>query len=123
RRRMLQLALIWAMTYVCTQNAVTFWKQFVVRDRGLSDAQAGLSIVIAAVVSMPLVFFAGKLLDIVGRRYGALIIFGLGSLGVLGSYAPWSQWPLTAALVLGIFGASAVLPVLNAYNAELFPTE
>jgi putative MFS transporter len=25
--------------------------------------------------------------------------------------------------VFGIFGASGVLPVLNAYNAELFPTE
>ena len=32
-------------------------------------------------------------------------------------------WPLTAALVLGIFGASAVPPVLNAFTTELFPTD
>jgi putative MFS transporter len=31
--------------------------------------------------------------------------------------------PLTIALVFGIFGASAPLPVLNAYNTELFPTD
>lgn len=30
---------------------------------------------------------------------------------------------LTAALVLGIFGATGTLPVLNAFTAELFPTE
>ena len=36
---------------------------------------------------------------------------------------PWRAGSgLTAALVLGIFGSSAVLPVLNAYTAELFPT-
>jgi putative MFS transporter len=30
---------------------------------------------------------------------------------------------LTAALVVGIFGTGAILPVLNTYTAELFPTE
>ena len=30
---------------------------------------------------------------------------------------------LTAALVGAIFGVSGLLPVLNAYSAELFPTE
>ena len=29
---------------------------------------------------------------------------------------------LTAALALGVFGATAVLPVLSAFNTELFPT-
>ena len=32
------------------------------------------------------------------------------------------QGLLTAALVVGIFTASAYLPVLNAYSSELFPT-
>ena len=123
RRRMLQLALIWGLTYVCTQNAVTFWKKFAVADRSLTANQAALSIVIAAVASMPMVFYAGKLLDQVGRRLGAIIIFSLGVLGVLGCYGFTGWWPLTAALVLGIFGASGVLPVLNAFTAELFPTD
>ena len=34
-----------------------------------------------------------------------------------------AQMPLAESLVFAIFGASAVLSVLNAYNTELFPTE
>ncbi|HHH27131.1 MAG TPA: MFS transporter, partial [Polyangiaceae bacterium] len=40
-----------------------------------------------------------------------------------GCYGLEGRWPLTVALVFAIFGASAVLPVLNAYTSELFPTD
>ncbi|WP_437511128.1 MFS transporter [Sorangium sp. So ce1099] len=122
RGRMLQLALIWGLTYVCTQNAVTFWKTFALRERGFSDAEVGASITFAAIVSMPLIFASGKLLDVVGRRRGAVIIYALAAAGVLGAYSLGSRAGLTAALVFAIFGASGVLPVLNAYMTELFPT-
>jgi MFS transporter, putative metabolite:H+ symporter len=56
RKRVFQLALIWALTYVCTQNAVTFWKEFAMAERGMSDAQVGANLSFAAVASMPLVF-------------------------------------------------------------------
>jgi MFS transporter, putative metabolite:H+ symporter len=122
RGRMLQLALIWGLTYVCTQNAVTFWKTFALRERGLTDGEVGGSITFAALVSMPLLFASGKLIDVVGRRLGAVIIYVLASAGVLGAYSLGSRGGLTAALVFAIFGASGVLPVLNAYMTELFPT-
>ena len=123
RGRMLKLAAIWALTYVCTHNAVVFWKEFAVAERAFTNEQVGLSIVVAAVAAMPLVFASGWLLDLIGRRWGATVIFILGCAGVLGSYTLYGQWPLTIALTFGIFGASAVLPVLNAYNTELFPTD
>jgi putative MFS transporter len=123
KKRMLQLALIWFLTYLCTQTAITFWKEFAVAERGLTDGQVGASITIAALVSMPLVFAAGKLLDVIGRRKGAVIIYTLTSLGCLLAYTAHGHAMLTGALVLAIFGVSAVLPVLNSYNTELFPTE
>ena len=123
RKRVLQLALIWGFTYVCTQNAVTFWKEFVTGDRGWTDGQVSVAITIAAVGSMPLVFLAGKLLDLIGRRRGATVIYLLTAVGVACSYSLHGRWPLTIALALGIFGATAVLPVLNAYTSELFPTD
>nr|AYM54094.1 permease of the major facilitator superfamily [Byssovorax cruenta] len=122
RGRMLKLAAIWALTYVCTQNAVTFWKTFAVQERGLSDREVGASITFAALVSMPLVFAAGKLIDAVGRRKGAVVIYALTAAGVLGAYSLGSRAGLTAALVFAIFGTSGVMPVLNAYTTELFPT-
>ncbi len=123
RHRLLRMGLIWMATYVCTQNAITFWKEFALAERGLTDAQVGMSISIAAVFSMPMVFAVGPFLDRFGRRRGAVVIFLATALGVLGAYGFHERTALTAALVVAIFGASAVLPVLNAFNTELFPTE
>ena len=122
KRRVIELGAIWFVTYICTQNAVTFWKEFALAERGFSDKQVGASITIAAVVSLPLIFGAGKLIDVIGRRGGACVIFVITALGVFSSYTLHGQLLLTIALTLGIFGASAVLPVLNAYTTELFPT-
>ena len=122
RRRVLELGLIWFVTYICTQNGITFWKEFALAERGLTDADVGQAIALAALVSMPLVFFAGKLLDVIGRKPGAAIIFGTTAVGVFGCYTLHGKWPLTFMLVLGIFGTSSVLPVLNAFTTELFPT-
>jgi putative MFS transporter len=122
RNRVLQLGAIWALTFVCTQNAVIFWKEFALSERGLTDAQVGAMLTIASLVAMPLVFASGRLLDVIGRRRGAVVIFGLTATGTVASYTLESETALTLALVLGILGTSAVLPVLNAFTTELFPT-
>lgn len=123
RKRIVQLALIWGVTYICSQTAVTFWKQFVMEERGFSKEQVGQSITLAALIAMPLIFVTGALIDKAGRRLGGLVIFGLAALGTFGAYTMHSQWALTVSLVFGIFGASAPFIVLNAYTTELFPTE
>ncbi len=123
RGRVLRLAVIWALTYVATQNAITFWKEFAVGERGLTDAEVGASISIAAVASMPLVFASGRLLDAIGRLRGATVIYALTVVGIVAAYTLHGRWPLTVALIFAIFGTSAVLPVLNSYTTELFPTD
>jgi putative MFS transporter len=121
--RVLQMALIWGCTYVCTQTAVAFFKQHCIEDLEMEDTRIGLLISAAAVVSMPLVFLVGRLLDRVGRRRSATIVFTLTALGCLGCYTLRGEAMLFVPAVLAIFGASAVLPVLNAFSTELFPTE
>ncbi len=123
RGRMLQLGLIWSLTYVCTQNAVTFFKSFALSERGWSDAQVGQAITIAAVVSLPLLFLVGRMLDRIGRRGGALIVYAALTLGCVGAFTLASRAAVTASLVLAVFAQSAVLALLNAYTGELFPTE
>jgi putative MFS transporter len=123
RRRVIELGLVWFLTYVSTQNTVTFWKDFAVTERGLTDRQVAAAVSIAAVVAMPLVFGVGRLLDRVGRRPTAALVTVLGAVGTWGCYTLEGQGPLTLALVFGIFSSSACLPVLNSFTAELFPTE
>ena len=122
-KRILQMAVIWFLSYVCTQNAITFWKEFAVGERQFTDAEVGGAITVAAIASMPLVFLAGRLLDAIGRRRGSIIIYGALSLGVFTAYTLHSRAALTAALAIAVFGTSAFLPVLNAFTTELFPTE
>lgn len=121
--RVALVAAVWALSYVCTQTAVTFWKDFALHERYLTESEAGLSISVAAVGALPLVFLAGKMLDLWGRRLGAVIIFVATSLGTAAAYLAAGKVSLTAALTVAIFGTTAILTVLNAYNAELFPTE
>lgn len=123
RKWVLRLAAIWSLTYIGTSTAVTYWKEFAVGERGMTDGEVGLSITIAALCSMPLVFYSGRLLDVMGRKRGGAIIFVLGTLGILGSYTLYGRVELTVALVFGVFGVSAMMPVLNAFTTELFPTE
>ncbi|MEC7519364.1 MAG: MFS transporter [Myxococcota bacterium] len=128
RKRVLQLALIWGLTYVCTATAIMYWKEYASAPAPAygphMDATAvGGVISLAAVAAMPLVFAAGKLLDWIGRRLGAVIIFVVTSASCVAAYTLTEPGPwLTLAVVGAIFGVSAVLPVLNAYNTELFPT-
>jgi MFS transporter, putative metabolite:H+ symporter len=131
RKRMLQLALIWGITYLCTHNAITFWKIFMIEERMGITANTkdqmvkivGLTLTIASIGSLPLVFGVGKLLDVLGRKKTACLVFVATSLGVFFAYTLSDRWGLTLALTFGVFGVSSVLPILNAYNAELFPTE
>ena len=122
RRRAFEMGLIWFVAYISTQNSVTFWKDFALTERGLTDGQVGKAIVIAALVAMPLVFYVGKLIDVIGRKPGAALVFGIGAVSTYCLYTFNGLGLLTLALVLGIFSASAYLPILNAFTTELFPT-
>ena len=123
RKRVIQLAVIWFLTYVCTQNAVTFWKEFALAERGLSDAQVGNAVKLSALASMPLAFAAGKFLDVVGRKLGASLIYASTIGGVIGAYTAHSVTLLTLSLVFAVLGVNTVLTVLNAFTTELFPTQ
>lgn len=123
RNRVLQLALIWGLTYVCTNTAVLFWKEFAVNERGFTDAQVGLAVAIASLIALPFVFSVGKLLDKWGRRKGAVLIYGVAAVFVVMAYQLSGFWLLTGCLMAAIFAAIALLTLLNAFTTELFPTE
>ena len=124
RYRVIKLSVLWGLMYTSYTTAVFFWKTFALDEAGagLSEKQAGISIAIAAFISMPLIFFCGKWLDWAGRKHGGASIFAIGMIGIWGSYSTAHHGWITFFLVLAIFGSSAVLPVLNTFSVELFPT-
>ena len=123
RRRMLQLAVIWVATFLCNQSATVFWKEYAQAERGLSPQRIGTWVAIAAVVALPLTVLLGRLIDRIGRRRGAAVVYLGTACGVLGSYAPLSEGLLLVSLILLIAGATAAVALLNAWTAESFPTD
>lgn len=123
RNRVLVMGLIWTLSYCGIGNVITFWKELALSARGLSDAQAGALIASAAVLGMPFTYLVGKLLDRMGRRRGALLILVAAALGVLGSASFEHKGLLLSSLVICVITVTGQQVVLNAFTAELFPTE
>ena len=123
RGRMLLLGLIWALTLFCTSNAVLFWKEFALAERGLTDADVGFCVSIAALTGIPVVYVVGRLLDRLGRRGSAGLVYAAVIVGVLGAFAATPKVFLVLSLVLLMGVGGAIQPLLSAWNAELFPTE
>ena len=123
RRRMLQLAAIWILTFLCNQSATVFWKEYAQADRGLSSARIGAWVAIAAVVALPLTVLAGRLIDRIGRRRGAIVLYLTTACGVALAYTPLSERMLLPALILLIAGSSATVALLGTWTAESFPTD
>ncbi len=94
RTRVLQMALIWGLTYICTNTAVLFWKEFAVGQRGFSDGEVGKAVAIASIGALPFVFFIGKLLDSWGRRRGAVFIYSVCAVFVVLAYQLQGFWAL-----------------------------
>jgi putative MFS transporter len=122
-RRLPLLASIWALTYLCTYVLINNFKDYAMLERGFDDAQVSLALVVAALGSMPLVFMSGKLLDVLGRKPGAAVIFIATSVSTWLAFTAHGFWVITLGLTGCIFAASAVLPVLNSITLELFPTD
>jgi putative MFS transporter len=123
RQRICQLAVIWVLLFVCAQNTVFFWKEFAVAERGFTDGQVGFSMALAALASLPPLFFVGWVMDAWGRRPAATVIFlGMASSVVAASqlHAPWL---LTLALAVAVFCIASAFAVLNSFTTELFPTD
>ncbi len=123
RTRVFQMALIWGLTYLSTNTALLFWKEFAVGERGFSDGEVAKAVVIASVVALPFVFGVGKVLDVIGRKRGAVLIYSVSAVFVVLAYQLRSFWALTACLTIAIVAAIGLLTLLNALTTELFPTE
>jgi putative MFS transporter len=122
RGRVLWMAAIWSLTYAATQPAVTFFKEHAVSDLEWTDGDVGLSIAIATISSLPLVLALGSVIDRLGRRRSAMLVFGTCALAVLAAFQLRGFWVLTICMAAAAFSSVGILTVLNAYTTELFPT-
>lgn len=123
QQRMLQLAVIWILTFLFNQSTTVFWKEFARGERGFNNQRIGALIAIGAVVALPLVAWSGRLLDRIGRRRSATVIYLTMAAAALGAYSQLPERLLLVPLILLIAGTGAAVALLNAWTAESFPTD
>lgn len=122
RKRIMLLASIWGLTYLCTQSLITFWNLHAVQALGMSYKDVSKCVMMAALGATPLLFLVGRLLE-VGRRRASIVVYSLLVVGAIGAYNLSGMLWLTLSLVLSVFSVAGIVPILNAYTVELFPTE
>lgn len=122
RKRILLVAAIWGMTYLCTQSLITFWNLHAVQALGMGYKDVSKCVMMAALGAMPLLLLIGRVLE-AGRRRAAILVYSLLVAGALGAYNLSGMLWLTLSLMLSVFSVAGIVPILNAYTVELFPTE
>ena len=123
RRNLLLCSFLWLYPCGKPEHHHVFGKSDAVADLSLSAAVAEQYLGLAALVTIPMSGFVGPLLNRVGKRRGALIVYGLWTLGILGSYLYLPAGPLLRlALACLTSGASGGLIIATAFTTELFPT-
>jgi putative MFS transporter len=122
RGRVVQMAFVWGLTYMSTNTALLFWKEFAVAERGFSDHDVGRAVVIASLVALPFVFSIGRFIDHLGRRRSAAVIYPVGMVAGVLAYQLETFWALTMCLTIALVASIGVLTLLNALTTELFPT-
>lgn len=123
RGRMFLVAAIWFLCYLPANNAIAFFKEYAVSDLGWTDARVGFAVSTAAIISLPMIFATGKMLDWLGRLRGGAVIFLIGAVGIAAAYQVKHPVLLTVSLIFAMYAATAFLQVANMVTAELFPTE
>ncbi len=111
-----------ALTYVCIGPVASFWKQYATAERGLSEKQFSAASTVAALVALPLVFLSGRFIEKLGRRRSALVLFPLCAASVAAGFTVKAYPLLQLCMALSFFGTAAVVPLLNTWTTELFPT-
>jgi putative MFS transporter len=111
-----------ALTYVCIGPVVQFFKQYAVSERGFTSSGFAVASSLAAVVSLPLVFLSGRFIELLGRRRAAAVLFPLCAVSVAAGFTLTHHWVLVVTMALTFFASAAVVPLLNTWTTELFPT-
>jgi MFS family permease len=122
RPRMIAIAALWFVIYLCYSSSMSFFSYHVVRERGWSESQLGLAQSIAYLIGLAGYFVAGRLLDTIGRRKTAYLFFFFGSIFTIAAFQLQSFIPIVVTLTFAIFTVGVFTVIGGAFTNELFPT-
>lgn len=117
------MAVIWMLAYAPYTAFQLFWVHHVMNSRGWDERMVSRAMAVAYLLGISGFWVAGKLMDRIGRRRTAALIYFCGAGATLFGFQAQSVLGISVGLFLMTFFLGAFLPVTSIFTAELFPTE
>ena len=122
RRSTLVASALWFFLNVWTGATVFWFTLFAVNERGWEPALVSRVLPLAAAIGLAGYACVGLAMDLVGRRFAAVVFFALGSLATVVCFTAEATWAIAAAYV-AVMLLQSVWSVVGTITSEIFPTE
>ena len=123
RRNLVLVGMVYLMRSIPFFGATAWWAYYAERERGFSQTQVAVYILVAYGIGCLGYYVCGRLMERIGRRPTAIIYFVGAVLFAIILFQTTDRVVSFFALMLAVGFGLGVQPVLSAFGTELFPTE
>ncbi len=123
RRNLVLVGMVYLMRSIPFFGATAWWAYYAERERGFTETQVALYILVAYGIGCVGYYVCGRLMERIGRRPTAIIYFVGGVVFSIVLFQTTDRVVAFFALMLAVGFGLGVQPVLSAFGTELFPTE
>ena len=123
RRNLVLVGMVYLMRSIPFFGATAWWAYYAERERGFTETQVALYILVAYGIGCVGYYVCGRLMERIGRRPTAIIYFVGGVVFSIILFQTTDRVVAFFALMLAVGFGLGVQPVLSAFGTELFPTE
>jgi putative MFS transporter len=123
RRNLVLVGMVYLMRSIPFFGATAWWAYYAERERGFTETQVALYILVAYGIGCLGYYVCGRLMERIGRRPTAIIYFLGGVVFSIILFQTTDRLVSFFALMLAVGFGLGVQPVLSAFGTELFPTE
>ena len=118
----LAIMALWFFMYLCYTSSMNFFAYRVVRELAWSESQVGLITAVGYTLGLLGYYVTGKMLDRLGRKKTAHIIFTLGALAVMGAFQMREFLVVGILMILAVFFVGSFTVICATFTNEVFPT-
>lgn len=102
---------------------MAWWAYFAERERGFTEAEVGLAVLLAFAFGAPAYYLCGRAMDRFGRRPVALAYLAASMFSAMVLFQVHDRLVGLLALIGAVAFGLGGQPALSAFSTELFPTD
>lgn len=113
---------LWFFMYLCYSSSMNFFAYRVVSELAWRESQVGLITAVGYTLGLFGYYVSGKMLDRLGRKMTAYIVFAIGALAVMGAFQMREFLIVSLFMIVAIFFVGSFTVICATFTNEVFPT-